>query len=48
MERNMQVTGINSEFLDDVNDIIESEFEGPYQEDLKRKLISLMNKVAGL
>ena len=45
---NMQVTGINSEFLDDVNDIIESEFEGPYQEDLKRKLISLMNKVAGL
>ncbi len=45
---NMQVTGINSEFLDDVNYIIESEFEGPYQEDLKRKLISLMNKVAGL
>ena len=45
---NMQVTGINSEFLDEVNEIIENEFQGPYQEDLKRKLISLMNKVVGL
>lgn len=45
---NLQVTGINSEFLDDINEIIESEFDGPYQEDLKRKLISLMNKVVGL
>lgn len=45
---NMKVTGINSEFLDDVNNIIESEFQGHYQEDLKRKLISLMNKVVGL
>lgn len=45
---NLQVTGINSEFLDDINEIIESEFDGPYQEDLKRNLISLMNKVVGL
>ncbi len=45
---NMQVSGISSDFIDDINKIIESEFEGSYQEDLKRKLISLMNKVVSL